>query len=129
MTSVRCPICNEVTSGDSELALTHSLRDHMTDAHELKELCETDTVAPPLTAMTEIHSSDRNEIDKEMIRQGKAPSEMEEPEMREETVLCPFCGARLFGKDENGLSVGLRDHMEDIHDIKAARGLRVKLRY
>jgi hypothetical protein len=46
---------------------------------------------------------------------------MEIGEDVEQTVLCPFCGSRVFGHDGDDLSHKLHDHIADVHDIRPTR--------
>jgi predicted small metal-binding protein len=122
MTSIRCPICKTAVSGDGETVLTHNLRDHMASVHEIKDLCELNRGNLPLGSETHAPPQDRGPEDWEKIkRSGSAISEMEIGEDVEESVLCPFCGSRVFGHDGDDLSNKLHDHIEDVHDLKPSR--------
>ncbi len=121
MTSIRCPICRTAVTGDGETALTHNLRDHLASTHEIKDLCEMREKTMPRNQEVGPPSQDRGPEDWEKIKRGAVPSEMEIGEDVEQTVLCPFCGSRVFGHDGDDLSNKLHDHIGDVHDLRPTR--------
>lgn len=109
MTSLRCPICRITVHGDGENEITGNLKDHLASAHEISGMCETGQNPMPQGPEPE---------DWERMKRGAAAGVGEDVE---ETVLCPFCGSRVFGHDGDDLSKKLHDHIEDIHDLRPAR--------
>ncbi len=75
----------------------------------------------PQNRETSSSPQDRGPEDWEKIKKGATPSEMEIGEDVEQSVLCPFCGSRVFGHDGDDLSNMLHDHIEDVHDLKPTR--------
>jgi predicted small metal-binding protein len=101
--------------------ISHNLRDHLASAHGIQDLCETSQGVMPQNRETAPRPQDRGPQDWENIKSGAAPAEMEVGEDVEQSVLCPFCGSRVFGHDGDDLSNKLHDHIEDVHDLRPAR--------
>ncbi len=106
MTTMRCPICSEFLQGDGEAEMTSALREHMITVHELQE-----------TPLTGNEGREHRPDQWEGMKQGTVPVEREPGEDVEETILCPYCAARVYGHDGDDLSNHLRVHLEEVHDV------------
>ncbi|WP_049796244.1 hypothetical protein [Methanomassiliicoccus luminyensis] len=92
MTALRCPMCPEVLEGEG-VALTHSLRDHLSDVHGMADLC----------------------MDPERLR--SSPPAVLEGYVG---VTCPVCAASIAAADDRLLSEGLRAHFGNVHGIRSS---------
>jgi uncharacterized Zn-finger protein len=108
MTTIRCPICDTAIAGQGEMALSSELRDHLVDRHGFRDLCETSSFAA--SRGPEFMEMPRGYDEPAAVEMGQGVS-----------VLCPFCGFRLLGRDGEALSYGLHHHVEDVHGLRSTR--------
>lgn len=106
MTTIRCPICSNFLDGDGESELTRALLEHMIDVHDLQ--------GSPLSG-TEGREH-RPEL-WEGMKRGTVPTDREPGEDLEESLLCPYCGAPIYGHDGELLTTALRAHLKEVHEI------------
>jgi hypothetical protein len=93
----------------------------MASVHEINGLCEIGQGPAALDRADEPLPEGRRPEDWEQIKRGATTAGEEVGEDVEQTVLCPFCGSRVFGHDGDDLSNKLHDHIEDVHDLRPSR--------
>lgn len=106
MTTIRCPVCSEFLDGDGESELTRALLEHMTNVHDMQE-----------SALTGTEGREHRPELWEGMKRGTVPYDREPGEDIEESVLCPYCVSRIYGHDGEDLSINLRAHLKEAHDI------------
>jgi hypothetical protein len=125
LTEVLCPLCNQTISGEGIVDLSLNLQAHMSDVHELKDLCdlESPNAAPGhgMDSWTRVREEDLSPLsyEEEAIKEAHGPVEDRlSGEDVPQAVRCPFCGEMVRGYAIDDLSYNLAKHVNFTHALK-----------
>jgi hypothetical protein len=131
---VRCPVCDRNISSSRMEDLSETLRGHLVEAHgfvpaaaererearlvrplgsETLEECVTRTFS---STMCEPQSPE-SKILQQKVEQWKYPRASVTGE-RGPVFLCPVCKIAIPAPDDESLSVNLREHFNEVHDLE-----------
>jgi cytochrome c-type biogenesis protein CcmH/NrfF len=124
MVELRCPICNEEIVGESENDLSFNLYGHMSQVHEIKDLCKLEGRPGPLEGhgapITDEDLANYTYAEKSIIESHRPPEERYPGEDIPESVRCPFCREVVRGYASDDFSYNLAMHVR-------GHGIKVKL--